>query len=157
MKLGNPGLKLLNYILLAAALVLAVRMPVVAAEGGRASVRAILVLASNQKGGSDARLSAYEPTLRRILRFESYKLAGEGSAAVAGGGKSSVRLGRGHSLELEAEKGDGKGVRLKVNWQDGGRSLMNTGLVLRPGVPAVLGGPASGKDGEVWAVILVAD
>jgi hypothetical protein len=55
------------------------------------------------------------------------------------------------------EKSDGKGVRLKVNWQEGRRSLMNTGLALRPGVPAVLGGPANGKEGEVWAVILVAD
>ena len=128
-----------------------------AAEGGRANVRALLVLASNQRGATDARLAAYEPTLRRILRFESYTLAGEGAAAVTAGTKSNVRLGRGHTLELEAEKSDGKGVRVRVNWQDGGRSLMNTGLVLRPGVPAVLGGPSSGKEGEVWAVILVAD
>lgn len=150
-------LKLLKLICLAALLLTGVRGPALAADGGQANVRAILVLASNQHGATDERLSAYEPTLRRILRFESYKLAGEGAAALAGGRKSSVRLGRGHTLELEAEKGDGKGVRLRVNWQDGGRSLMNTGLVLRPGVPAVLGGPANGKDGEVWAVILVAD
>lgn len=142
-------------LLCLAALLVVPRAVLAAADGGRANVRAILVLASNQKGASDARLSAYEPTLRRILRFESYKLAGEGSAALAGG-KASVSLGHGHSLELEPEKGDGRGVRLKVNWLDGGRSLINTGLVLRPGVPAVLGGPSSGKEGEVWAVILVA-
>lgn len=129
----------------------------VQAADGRANVRAMLVLASNQKGATDGRLADYEPTLRRILRFESYKLVGEGAAALGGAGRSNVKLGRGHTLELAAEKSDGKGVRLKVNWQDGGRSLMNTGLVLRPGVPAVLGGPASGKGGEVWAVILVAD
>eukprot|EP01035_Chromulina_nebulosa_P003854 gene3855-biopygen3167 len=99
-----------------------------AADGARANVRALLVLASSQRGASDARLAEYEPTLRRILRFESYKLAGEGSAALAGGGKSTVRLARGHALELEMEKSDGKGVRLKVNWQEGRRSLMNTGL-----------------------------
>jgi hypothetical protein len=33
---------------------------------------------------------------------------------------------------------------------------MNTGLALRPGVPAVLGGPSNGNGG-VWAVILVAE
>jgi hypothetical protein len=149
-------LKLLNVLFLVIALTGA-HSALRAADGGHANVRAILVLASNQRGESDARLSAYEPTLRRILRFESYKLAGEGSASLAGAGKAAVKLGRGHSLELEAEKSDGKGVRLRVNWQEGGRSLMNTGLVLRPGVPAVLGGPANGKGGEVWAVILVAD
>ena len=30
-----------------------------------------------------------------------------------------------------------------------------TGLSLRPGVPAVLGGPSTGNQGEVYAVILV--
>ena len=149
-------LKLLNICILAVLLV-GIRLESRAAGAGQANVRALLVLASNQSGASDARLSAYEPTLRRILRFESYKLVGEGGAALAGAGRASVKLGRGHTVELETEKSDGKGVRLKVNWQDGGRSLMNTGLVLRPGVPAVLGGPASGKGGEVWAVILVAD
>ena len=148
-------LKLLKDYLLLVALVAGL-VGARAAEG-RANVRAMLVLASNQKGATDGRLADYEPTLRRILRFESYKLVGEGAAALGGAGRSSVKLGRGHTLELAAEKSDGKGVRLKVNWQDGGRSLMNTGLVLRPGVPAVLGGPASGKGGEVWAVILVAD
>lgn len=149
-------MKLLNVGLLAV-LLLGTRVMAPAADGGHAQVRAILVLASNEKGASDGRLAAYEPTLRRILRFESYKLAGEGSASLAEAGRTGVKLGRGHTLELAAEKSDGKGVRLKVNWLDGGRSLMNTGLVLRPGVPAVLGGPANGKSGEVWAVILVAD
>lgn len=151
MKLKFPNIGLLI------ALLLGPQGVALATEGAHANVRAILLLASNEKGGSDGRLAAYEPTLRRILRFESYKLVGEGSAALTGAGKASVKLGRGHAVELEAEKPDGKGVRLKVNWQDGGRSLMNTGLVLRPGVPAVLGGPAHGKGGEVWAVILVAD
>ncbi len=148
-------LKLLKVYLLLVALVAG--LAGARAADGHGTVRAMLVLASNQKGATDGRLADYEPTLRRILRFESYKLVGEGAAALGGAGRGSVKLGRGHTLELAAEKSDGKGVRLKVNWQDGGRSLMNTGLVLRPGVPAVLGGPASGKGGEVWAVILVAD
>jgi len=33
---------------------------------------------------------------------------------------------------------------------------MRTGLALRPGVPAVLGGPARNDD-EVYAVIIIAD
>lgn len=151
--------KLLTFLVLAACVAL-LRPQANAAEGASANVRAILVLASNQKGGSDGRLAAYEPTLRRILRFESYKLAGDGSASL-GGGKSSVQLGRGHVLELESDKAEGKGkggggVRVRVNWLLEGHSQINTGLVLKPGVPAVLGGPANGAGGEVWAVILVA-
>ena len=42
-----------------------------------------------------------------------------------------------------------------MRWSAGGRTLMNTGLSLRPGVPAVLGGPSTGNKGEVYAVILI--
>ena len=124
----------------------------IGAEPGAARVHALLVIASNQKGETDGRLSAYEPTMRRVLRFESYRLVGEGSANLAGAGKASINLGRGHSLQLESSGGG----RLQVNWQEGGRPLINTGLVLT-GKPAVLGGPSTGKDGEVWAVIVVAE
>lgn len=136
--------------LLFLALVFVLPRTVFAAGGAR--VHAMLVIASNQKGESDRRLSAYVPTLRTILRFESYRLAGEGTANV-GGGKQTLNLGNGHSLELE---GDGKGGRLNVNWKHGGRSVMNTGLMLT-GKPAVLGGPSTGNGDEVYAVIVVAD
>jgi hypothetical protein len=107
-------LKLLKVYLLLVALVAG--LVGARAAGGHGTVRAMLVLASNQKGATDGRLADYEPTLRRILRFESYKLVGEGAASLGGAGRSSVKLGRGHSLEFAAEKSDGKGVRLKVNW-----------------------------------------
>jgi multidrug efflux pump subunit AcrA (membrane-fusion protein) len=48
----------------------------------------------------------------------------------------------------------GDSVKVRVRWLDGDRVLMQTGLSLRPGVPAVLGGPARGN-GEVYAVIVV--
>ncbi|MEY3775351.1 MAG: hypothetical protein RLZZ129_2131 [Verrucomicrobiota bacterium] len=137
--------------LLAALFVLSLLAPL-GAQPDRTSVRAILVAASNAEGASDSRLAPFEPTLRRILRFQSYRYLGEGSAALTSSG--TIHLGQGHRLELETEAGDGKAVRLRVNWLDGRRSLMQTGLVLRPGVPAVLGGPARG-DGEVFAVIVI--
>ena len=129
-----------------------------AADRNGATVRAILVVASNQSAKSDPRLAPYEPTLRRILRFESYRIVGEGSAVLARSGNAIVALGRGHTLDLEAEKSDGEGgVHVRVRWQEGGRTLLNTGLVLRPRLPTVLGGPSAGKEGEVLAIILVAD
>lgn len=119
-----------------------------------ATVRAILVAASNTKGETDRRLAAYEPTLRRILRFESYRFLGEGSANLGVPAAGRLNLGRGHTLELATESADGPALRVKVRWTGEGRTLMNTGLALRPGVPAVLGGPANDR-GEVYAVILI--
>ena len=103
-------MRIIPLIFLAVALVLP--RVAVAADGNHAHVHALLVVASNQRGASDSRLSAYEPTLRSILRFESYRLAGEGSANIASPGKASANLGGGHSLELETEKSGGGSVRI---------------------------------------------
>ena len=144
-------------LLFLAAVVVGFCHATIAAERGGATVRAILVVASNQAAKSDPRLAPYEPTLRRILRFESYRIVGEGSAGLAASGSATVSLGQGHALELQAEKSDGDGVHVRVRWNEGGRTLLNTGLVLRPRLPTVLGGPSAGKEGEVMAIILVAN
>lgn len=120
-------------------------------------LRALLVIASNEKGETDARLAPYERNLRSILRFESYRLAGEGSASIAAGAGATIGLTEGQSLEIQAEHGEGRSPRVKINWQGNGRSHMNTGLTLRPRVPAVLGGPSTGRAGEVFAIILIAE
>jgi hypothetical protein len=122
----------------------------------RASIRGVLVIASNDPGQPDPRLALYEPTLRRILRFESYRAAGEGSASVSVPGAGGVSLGRGHRLDVETESVDGGGLRVRVRWSEGSKVFMNTGLVLRRGVPVVLGGPAR-SEGGVYAVIIIAD
>jgi len=121
----------------------------------RASVQGILLSASNEPGQTDRRLAPYEPNLRRILRFESYRFLGEDRASLDVPASGSLALGDGHELEVTTESNDGKSVHVKVRWTAGGRTLMNTGLVLRPGVPAVLGGPSTGNKGEVYAVILI--
>ncbi|WP_221029521.1 hypothetical protein [Actomonas aquatica] len=127
-----------------------------AQERESVSVRAILVSASREAGTTDRALARYEDTLRRILRFESFQQLGSGRARLSAPGSGSVRLGQGHELELQAESSKGDRVRVQVEWTANNRSLMRTGLVLRPGVPAVLGGP-SRNDHEVYAVILIAD
>lgn len=122
---------------------------------GRASLQGILISASNEPGQTDRRLAPYEPTLRRILRFESYRFLGDDSATLNVPASGGLSLGDGHELAIATESNDGKSVHVKVRWTAGGRTLMNTGLVLRPGVPAVLGGPSTGNKGEVYAVILI--
>lgn len=127
---------------------------IAAPRADAASVQGILITASKEAGKTDGRLASYEPTLRRILRFESFHYVGEDTAALAVPDSATLSVGDGHQLEITTEHADGKSVQVKVRWTSGGRSLMNTGLTLRPGVPAVLGGPAKG-DGEVYAVILI--
>ena len=142
---------LLSLVLLTAGFAFATTVR--AAE--RASIRGVLISASNDKGETDRRLAPYEPTLRRILRFESYRHLGEGSTSLNVPEKGELPLGDGHRLELETENAEGKAIHVRVRWVAGGRTLMNTALVLRPGVPAVLGGPSTGNKGEVYAVILI--
>ena len=149
-------MRIIPFLFLAMML-MATHATATAADNGSTHVRALLVTASKEAGTSDPSLAEFEPTLRRILRFESFRLAGEGSAAVSTPGQANIGLSRGQALAITAEKSDARGVHLRIDWQDKGRSLMTTGLVLRPGVPAVLGGPSTGKAGEVWAVILIAN
>jgi len=144
-------IQLLRLLSLAAVCGLAITVR--AAE--RANVQGILLAASTEHGQADPRLASYEPTLRRILRFESYRFIGEGSASITALERGQLSLGNGHNLEIETERSDGQSIHIRVRWTAGGRTLMNTGLVLRLGVPAVLGGPATGNGSEVYAVIVI--
>jgi hypothetical protein len=144
----------MKTILRLALLVLAVVATTNAARAATASVQGILITASNEPGKTDNRLASYEPTLRRILRFESYHYVGEDSARLEVPASGNLSLGDGHVVEVTTEQVDGKSVQVKVRWTANGRMLMNTGLNLRAGVPAVLGGPPT-RNGEVYAIILV--
>ena len=125
------------------------------ARAERATLEGILITASNEPGQTDRRLAPYEATLRRILRFETFRHVGSDRTSLDVPASGSLSIGNGHTLAIETEQSDGKSVHVKVRWSAGGRTLMNTGLSLRPGVPAVLGGPSTGNKGEVYAVILV--
>jgi hypothetical protein len=126
-----------------------------ARAAGHATIQAILISASNESGESDRRLAEYEPTLKKILRFASYRHLGSDNTSLNVPATGNLSLGDGHQLEVSTESNDGKTIHVKVRWTSGGRTLMNTGLVLRPGVPAVLGGPSTGHKSEVYAVILI--
>lgn len=127
--------------------------PARAAE--HAAIQGILIAASNDQGRTDRRLAAYEPTLKRILRFESYRFLGDDRASLEGAGTGHLSLGDGHELVVAKDASEGKSLRVRVKWMKNGRALMNTELVLRPGIPAVLGGPSTGNKDEVYAVIVI--
>lgn len=119
------------------------------------TVKALLVIASKSAGKSDPRLAAYDDTLRRVLRFESFRLVGQNSADISIPGTKTLELSNEQRLELKTESSEAN-RRIQVGWFEGKTSHMKTGLVLRPGTPAVLGGPAHGE-GEVYAIILTAN
>ena len=68
-----------------------------AAEHAR--IQAILIAASNDHGKSDQRLAAYEPTLKSILRFESYRFLGSDSTSL-GVPASAVTTLKGPRLDI---------------------------------------------------------
>jgi hypothetical protein len=117
------------------------------------SVSAILITASNQKGGVDRKLEAYGAELRRNLPFDTFRFVSEGTASLPEGGRGTVTFAGGHRLELEDEPGDG--IRLKVYWMTGSEVVISTTLTLNPGIPGVLVRRGA-KDGDVPVVLLVA-
>jgi len=120
-----------------------------------ASVRAILITATNLKREADPKLAPYEAELQRNIPLSSFRYVGEGTTAVTAGGKAVIALERGNRIELDGERSGGRGIRLKVVWQSGRTVVMNTTLTLQPGVPAVLGRRPSG-DGETPIILLIA-
>ncbi len=120
---------------------------------GPATVRAILIHASNKKGGVDRKLAMYEAELRRNLPFDTFRLEGEGTTIVADGGHSTLALNHGYRLEIDDEAGEG--LRLKVKWMKGSEVVISTNLVLIPGTPGVLVRRGA-NDGDVPVILLIA-
>jgi hypothetical protein len=124
-------------------LVAIVARPVSAAD--RATITAILVIASNERGPSDPRLKPYEANLKRNLRYESFRFAGEGSATVAAGGTATISLPNNNRLSLSADNAG----RVKVSYG-------STDVAIPPGKTVVIAGRETSK-GEISAVILIAN
>jgi hypothetical protein len=136
-------------LVLTVLLVAFVADPAGAADSGRATITAILVIASNERGPADPRLGPYEANLKRTLRYESFRFAGEGSGTVTAGGSGTISLPNNNGLSLQGEKSDGPGIRVKVRYG-------STDVTIPPGKTVIIAGrPAPG--GEISAVIVTAN
>lgn len=121
-----------------------------AADG--ATVHAVLITATNEKGAADPRLAAYEATLQRNVPESSFRYVAEGSATVTGNGHATITLGSGHRIELEGEKGGG--LRLKVQWLHGSKLVIGGTFNAQPGVPIMLGNrPTDAREVPIVLVI----
>jgi hypothetical protein len=121
--------KLIFFLILAACLV-----PVLgsAAQGGGTRVRAVLVIASKEKGPTDPKAAPYVGELRANLRYESFRYVGENSTTVPAGGKASLEV-QGRRLELQSEGG---GVFARIPGGGGGPlpTVFNVGGADKGGV-----------------------
>lgn len=117
------------------------------------NLKGILILANNSGEASDARVKPYESKLKRLFKFNHYAYYGEGRGKVALPGGTTLNLGKGYALSAAAESSEGGKHRLKVDWKKGSKSLIKTTLVVKRGVPTVLGGPRHG-DGNLIVVIV---
>lgn len=127
--------------------------PKAAKGAGSTQVRAILVYASNQKGGVDRRLAAYADNLKRNLPFDTFRYGGEGASALPKDGHTTITFAGDHRVELQDEPGDD--LRLKTYWMKSSEVIISTTLTLVPGVPGVLVRRGAGE-GEVPVVLLIA-
>lgn len=123
-------------------LLAALALPRSAFAAESTSVRAILVIASNAEGRTDPQLAPYERALRDVTRYQSYRVAGGGSASVPAGGRGSIDLPGDNSVQLRSEGGSVQVMR------------GNRGIPVARGSPViVLGGPANDK-GDKYAIIV---
>lgn len=146
----NPITKL--HLIAVALLSLLSAAPTVDAAGDNAQVEVILVQAGNGEGGVDAALRPYAANLQRLFRFKSYRQSSKQVLRLAVPGEGSVGLAGGQSLSIRSGGPSGKGLKAEIDWKRGSQSLLHTRINLRPGSPAVLGGPKS-RDGT-WLLIL---
>lgn len=147
-------MRMTNTVIVSLLLAL-VGSPLRALAADTVAVRAILVMATNQKSAADPRLAEFEAPLQRNLPESSFRYVGEGKTSVGANSRGNITLGNGHRLELNGEKGDGRGHAVQVRWLNGDKVVMSTSLTLQPGVPAVLGRRPS-DDGETPIVLVIA-
>lgn len=148
---SSPSRRFLPALLLAAiALILPASLQ--AADSARVSV--ILVEASNSGGSIDASLRPYAANLQRLFRFASYRQVGARGLSLQVPGSGAVDLPGGMNLQLEAGGRDGDAIRANLTWSRGNQRLLHTRITLRPGQPALLGGPPSGQGGGTLLLLL---
>lgn len=131
--------RMLSVLLLGAALAV---MPSARsfASDRPASLRATLILASNEPAAQDPRLDTVEYKLRRVFGFEYYRHYGENTAAVAIPGSTSLTLGHGNRLQIHLSGAGDNRLRAQVQWFRGEDLVLNTTVVVDRRAPVVLGG-----------------
>jgi hypothetical protein len=126
------------------------------AANQRVTLQATLIVASDE-GTTDASLASHEATLRRVLRFKSFRRVGGSTASPLGPrGETTVEVGAGYSVDFWVNWITDREVEYGVRWFKGRLTLANTTLTRPRRSTSVVGGPAT-EDGQgTYAVIVTA-
>jgi len=118
------------------------------------AVDAMLILASDKPAAMDPRLDRVEYRLRRIFGFEYYSLYGSSSGALNVPGVTTMDLGHGYTLSVDAKKKEDGKVVAEVRWHKGDVNLVSTRVSIGAGAPVVLGGPQDDEGTLILTLML---
>lgn len=121
------------------------------AEAQHVTLEAMLIQATDRPQAMDQRLDKIEYRLRRVFAFEHYGFMGESRTILSLPSETTVALGHGYSLRVNASAQDGR-IRAQVQWIKGESILLNTSVTQKRGVPSILGGPPY-NDGTLILVL----
>ncbi|MCH6254923.1 hypothetical protein MLD52_00060 [Puniceicoccaceae bacterium K14] len=116
-------------------------------------IQATVVLASSDGTGVDPQLKRFGANLKKLFRHDSFKLHGRSNTEISLPGTSTLTLGRGYQLKLDASPAKDGRIRLKAKWIQGSRVLIETTLVVSRNRPSLLGGPKV-KQGELILILV---
>ena len=150
MRRPDPAVRAVRWV--AALLLLALVPSMAAAE--QATLKAVMILASDEPSSPDRRLASIEPKLRKVFRYAHYRHMGEGSLAVSLPGRGTIQLGGGYALDVSAAAVDGGRIQAQVTWRKGGTKLLSTSAKVQRNSPTVLGGASQGK-GKLIVTLVV--
>ena len=118
------------------------------------SVKAMLILATDEGRPMDRRLERVEYQLRRVFKFQYYELLGTAEGSISLPGSVNLDLGHDNNLHIEAS-GKGARPRAQVVWKRSGEVVLNTTINVTRKNHVVLGGIPYGSGRLI--VTLVAD
>ena len=141
-------MKTLNYLI---TLLCLAGLAMVANPLHAITVKATLIEASNEAAAPDERLKDYTPNLKRIFRYDSFRLIDSGSTEVGVPGAGAIGI-NGQQIKFNTAPAEKGRVRLSIDWRQGKRQIMQTTVSASSSSPTALGGPST-ENGKLILVL----
>lgn len=127
-----------------------------AVDVSAATLRARLIRASQNDGGSDARLEDLRPKLAKVFGFSHYHQLGDKRAPLRPDRLERINLGKGFVV-FARDRGAQPGGRtaVELEWYSGKVAISKQSLMLRPGQLIFIKGPEVGSDWILLSVSMV--